>query len=149
MKDRTANSVVTHYAAVFLGALVGGEALRLFIESLLPGTVPFVRYLFYLLAAKLAGDVTLYFIEHGRKEWLYLEDYLLNDVFLVYRYGLFLIIAQAYLAGHVFMLYHPALGALWRTSALDAAFYLYTRVAQDQELDEAHRPGRSGIPQGG
>ncbi len=118
-------------------------------EHLFPGTAPFLHYLFYLLAAKLAGDAALYLVERGRKEWLYLEDYLFNDVLLVYRYGFFLIIAQAYLAGHWLLLYYPALGTLWRTSVLDAAFYLYTRVAQDLELDKTYRPGRHSIPQGG
>ncbi|MHB8946591.1 MAG: hypothetical protein ACYC6I_08700 [Bacillota bacterium] len=107
----------------------------------------FNRYALVFLAALAAGEALRMAFERLLPGTA--ADYLFNDVLLVYRYGLFVIIAQAYLAGHWFLLYHPALGALWRTSALDAAFYLHTRVAEDLELDKPHCPGRRSIPQGG
>ncbi len=149
MRSRGRSGPSGGYLVIFASAFLGGEVLRCALDRWLPGTAPFIRYALYILVCKVSGDIAAYLARPGRKEWLYLEDYVVNDIFLVYRYGFILAILQAYLAGSSLIAAHPYLAALWRTTVLDAAYYLCTRVSQDREMDEAYHPGRRSLPQGG
>lgn len=105
--------------------------------------LPFAYFLMQVTAVKLLGDLVYFSISPSRREMAHLDDYLANDFFTFYRFGLPLAVVQAYLLarGQIPL----ALFGLWQAPLLATALYLANRWLIEQAQDK-RRTQRGGIP---
>ncbi|MEW6723888.1 MAG: hypothetical protein AB1331_03055 [Bacillota bacterium] len=62
-----------------------------------PTIESFIRHLLVLLVVKLVSDQVRYWLDRREKNWVYLEDYLLNEVLPLFGWGVALCFGQRYL----------------------------------------------------
>ncbi len=99
------------------------------------------------VAAKVLGDLIYYLVSPARRRWLYLEDYLLNDLLVHTRFIVPLAVAQGWVAAQV-PVYLPLtwvwLRRAWVSPVGGVIIWAINRYLVEKAEDERHRPLGAG-----
>lgn len=93
--------------------------------------------------AKVLGDLIYYILSPGRRHWLYLEDYVVNDLLVHSRFVVPLAIAQGWIAAQA-PLYAPFAWAYLRhiviSPLLGVVLWAVNRHLVEQAEEKRHHP---------
>jgi len=108
-------------------------------------TTPFFYFLAGVALSKLTVDILYFVVSPRYREWGQIDDYLLNDFFTFFRFGLPLAVAQAYFLNKGMVPTHYL--ELWLGPALPLALVLVNRwkIERAQEARWARRGGALDI----
>lgn len=106
----------------------------------LPNMPPLISCFLVLMLAKLLGDVLYYLAWPQYRDWLYLDDYLLNNASMTLAYAVPIAVIQAALGSALYRV-----GTIWGwllTHSVPAiAVYLLIRL-RFESTDHIHKPGK-------
>jgi hypothetical protein len=139
-RDKTLARLAVAGCSAFVLAGLGYSWLAEASPTLAPA---FPRAIILVTLVKLAGDAVYFALSSSHREMVHLDDYLGNDLFTFYRFGLPLAVVQAYLVGRG--LVPPVYIALLRGAGPATLLYLVNRWLC-AKANERRRRERGEVP---